>query len=102
METTSPKRAAPGASPVGSSSLGSTGTPFISLHALVKKDVLHRSAGRPEARKSATLREQFLVDLRSNIEAIRAEPYSHALVALATIIGWTIILVVPLLIGERF
>src|SRR5690349_10325274 len=38
-------------------------------------------------------------DWRDFVSEVRASPYSHALVALLTVIGWTVLLVAPLLLG---
>jgi hypothetical protein len=41
----------------------------------------------------------FADDWRSFVVEVRASPASHALVAVLTVIGWTLLLVLPLLIG---
>lgn len=41
----------------------------------------------------------FADDWREFVAEVRGSPYSHALVALLTVIGWTVLLVLPLLIG---
>ena len=38
-------------------------------------------------------------DWREFISEVRAEPFSHALVALFAIIGWTLLLITPLALG---
>lgn len=38
-------------------------------------------------------------DWRDIIREVRASPYSHALVAILTVVGWTVLLVVPTLLG---
>lgn len=44
---------------------------------------------------------EVAADWRDIISEVRASPYSHGLVALAAIVGWTAVLVAPLLIGGR-
>jgi len=41
---------------------------------------------------------ELLEDFRDVLSEVRASPYSHALVALLTIISWTAVLVVPTLV----
>jgi len=46
-----------------------------------------------------TWREELADDWRGFVAEVRRSPYSHALVALATVVGWTVLLVLPLVIG---
>ena len=46
--------------------------------------------------------QQLKDDWRDMVSEVRASPYSHAFVALATVLLWTVLLVAPLVIGERF
>jgi hypothetical protein len=50
-------------------------------------------------RHEPTVLEELRDDWREFVRAVRANPYSHALVAIITIITWTAALVAPLLIG---
>lgn len=38
-------------------------------------------------------------DARDMLNEVRGSPYSHALVAVLTVVGWTALLVIPTLIG---
>lgn len=38
-------------------------------------------------------------DFRDTLSEIKASPYSHALIAVLTVIAWTLLLVVPMMLG---
>lgn len=52
---------------------------------------------KPRKRRSRFT--ELAADWREFVGEVRASPFSHALVAILTIIGWTALLVLPLLIG---
>ena len=59
-------------------------------------DPVARLAAAAEPDQQLTWRESFAEILAD----IRAAPVSHALVAVATIIAWTLLLVAPLLVAD--
>lgn len=71
---------------------------------------LTRDAGMQEALRDldgparhVEVRSSWFAELRQDwrdiLTDVRASPYSHALVAIATVIGWTVLLVLPTLLG---
>jgi hypothetical protein len=46
-----------------------------------------------------TWRDELAADWREFLSEIRRSPYSHLLVAIAAIVGWSLLLILPLLIG---
>ena len=50
-------------------------------------------------REAPSWLDELREDWRHIIGEIKAEPYSHALVAIGAIVGWTVLLVAPLLLG---
>lgn len=65
------------------------------------QQIRNRLNGKPRHYRPSW-RSELAADFREVVSEIRERPVSHALVAIATVVGWTALLVAPLLIGERF
>jgi hypothetical protein len=65
-----------------------------------RPDLLEALA-RNERRRHAepSWRDELAADWREFLSEIRRSPYSHLLVAIAAITGWSLLLILPLLIG---
>ena len=89
-----PLHRAPPAAPV-STRRGGAPEPFVAIDDDLIEQLRQNS-------RAPTFRAELADDWRDFISEVRGSPFSHALVAIGTVILWTVLLVLPLVIGEWF